>query len=61
MATKRQMKTILCAALLLLLAGCQRYQTLAKCENGVVYLKDNQTGKIYFLYESQMHEVQVVP
>lgn len=49
---------------LAMLAGCERYTVIAKVVNdngGVIYMKDNSTGKIYCVYGNHVSEVPLEP
>lgn len=52
-------KKLFCAlAIIGLLAGCERYKPIGNGPEGVLYVRDIYTGKIYFMYGTQMREVQ---
>jgi hypothetical protein len=50
-------KSILLFIALALSAGCERYHVIAKVENGVVYMRDNRTGKTYCVRGNVVVEV----
>lgn len=52
---------MLLLSLLLLCSGCERYHVLAKSDEGLVYLKDNSTGKVYAVRGAWVHEVPLPP
>ena len=62
--TNRMRKSILLFFALALFTGCERYHVIGKLENENgfgVYMRDNRTGKIYWVCGTQFEEVPLPP